>query len=458
MPEGRRRVAVTGLGVVCALGDNAPEFWDNCLRARSSAEPIPEGWLRFSNYRSRVWSPLSDERLECAQVSAVERKQLDPAAILIVKAAFEAVANAGIAFGLADEKRNTYALEHLDPERTAVLVGTGMGGVTTLSLCNAYRILERPREELAEMAAAAGRDPAEAARLREITGRMIMPSRFNPFAVSMVMPNACSAQVGLKLGIKGLNWTLNAACASGTIALGHAFRAVRDGYADAAITGGVEYVHDDYGALFYAFDVLKTLAVDRGDPGTANRPFDKARSGFLFSQGGAAAFVLEEYSRARDRGAPVLAEVAGFAETNDAHSVMVMEPDGRQIRRMLREALADSGCAARQIDYINAHGTGTALNDEVESEVIEEAFGRRPLVNSTKSLIGHTLGAAGAIGAAATVLSLRDGVTHASVNLTDAVRELNFARETVRRPLRVAISQSFGFGGHNACLVLRRPD
>ena len=456
MPEKRRRVAVTGVGVSCATGGNSAEFWDNCLASRASVEPIPDGWLRFSNYRSRVWSPLPGARLECAHVSAIERKQLDPAAVLIIKTACEAVSNAGLTLSLTDEKRNTYSVDALDPERTAVLIGTGMGGVSTLSLCNAYRILERPRREITALAGAAGRDPAEAALLRDIAERMIMPTRFNPFAVSMVMPNSCSAHVGLKLGLKGWNATLNAACASGTIALGRAFCAIRDGYADAAVTGGGEYVHDDYGALFYSFDVLKTLAVDPGDPGAANRPFDKARSGFLFSQGGAAAFVLEEYDRARERGAPLLAEVTGFAETNDAHNIMVMNPDGRQIRRMLIQALDDAGCSAEDIDYVNAHGTGTTLNDEVESAVIEEAFGRRPLVNSTKSLVGHTLGAAGAIGAAVTVMSLRDGATHASLNLTDPVRDLNFARETERRPFGAALSQAFGFGGHNACLVLRR--
>lgn len=281
---------------------------------------------------------------------------------------------------------------------------------------------------------------------------------FNPFVVSMLMPNAVPAHIGLKYSIKGPNLSYCVACASGTVAIGKAFHAIRAGTVDVAITGGSEYLEDHYGGVFHGFDIAKALVRNCDNPETANRPFDVNRSGFLFSQGGAAVLLLEELESARTRGARILAEVAGYAETFDAYSVMSIAPDGVEIERMIRGALADAGLTAEHIHYVNAHGTGTQANDEVESEVIGRVFGREVLVNSTKSLIGHTIGASGAIEALVAVMSLKDQRTHPCKNLDEPLTDLNFVRETTSAPMTAALSQSFAFGGHNAGLILKRFD
>jgi 3-oxoacyl-[acyl-carrier-protein] synthase II len=296
-----------------------------------------------------------------------------------------------------------------------------------------------------------GREP-----LDNILGLMTHGKRFNPFEVSMVMPNAPAAAVGIKFTLTGPNVTYCLACASGTVAVGNAYRAVRDGHVDVAISGGCEYFGDEHGHIFRSFDVSGTLVRDCVDPETANRPFDAKRSGFLFSQGGAAMLVLEELEHAQRREATIVAEVIGFAETFDAHSIMSLAPGGEQIERMIRAALADADLLPRDVDYVNAHGTGTKNNDQTETEVIDRVFGKSVRVNSTKSLLGHTIGASGAIEALVTALSLRDGTTHISKNIDTPVRDLNFVRNVERFDPRVGLSQSFAFGGHNAAVVMRR--
>jgi 3-oxoacyl-[acyl-carrier-protein] synthase II len=271
----------------------------------------------------------------------------------------------------------------------------------------------------------------------------------------MTMPNACSANVGIKFNLRGSNNAYCAACASGTVAIGHGFKAVRSGELDVALVGGVESLSDEYGGVFAGFDAVRALAGDNDHPDKANRPFDKDRTGFLFSEGGGAVFVIEDLEHARKRRARIYAEIAGFGETCDGFNIMMMESGGTQIARMLRLALDDAGMSAGEIDYINAHGTGTRLNDETETGVIEQVFGNKVLVNSTKSLIGHTLGASGAIEALVTALSIHHKTTHVCRNLDHPMKDLNFVTKVDSYPIRAGLSQSFGFGGHNAVLILR---
>jgi 3-oxoacyl-[acyl-carrier-protein] synthase II len=272
----------------------------------------------------------------------------------------------------------------------------------------------------------------------------------------MLMPNSGSAAIANKFSLNGSNATHCVACASGTVSVGNAYRAVRDGQVELAIAGGSEFLHDEHGAIFRAFDIAGTLVRDCADPGGANRPFDEKRSGFLFSQGGAAVLVLEELEHALRRGASIMAELVGFAETFDAHSMMRLAPDGVQIERALRASVADAGLPVGAVDYVNAHGTGTVNNDAIESAIIERVFGRSVPVNSTKSLLGHTIGASGAFEALVTALTLRDGKTHINRNLEAPCHPLNYVRSVETFHPQVAVSQSFAFGGHNAALVLRR--
>lgn len=452
------RVVVTGAGIISSLGVGVGEFWRQCLKGKSMVTPIPVQWERYADFRSRLWSPLPAFEPESFGVTRTERLQLDPATALAIGAAREALERAGFNLTLAQKRSRALSLTGVDPTRVGVHLGSGIGGMSSFLHNHASHLFQRAQTSLkayvGEFKQAENVDP----RLEDAIDLMRHRSRFHPFVASMYMPNAGAAAVGIKFSITGPNVTYCVACAAGTVAVGHAYRAVRDGYVDVAVTGGCEYVYDEHGHNFRAFDVAGTLVRDCADADTANRPFDQKRSGFLFSEGGAAVLVLEELEHARRRGASIIAELIGFAETFDAHSMMAIAPGGEQIERMIRGALADAQVNTEDVDYINAHGTGTENNDKTEAEVIERVFGKNVLVNSTKSLLGHTIGASGAIEILVTALSLRDGTTHICKNLETPVRDLNFVRSVEQHDLNVGLSQSFAFGGHNAAVVLRRYD
>jgi 3-oxoacyl-[acyl-carrier-protein] synthase II len=451
----KRRVVITGAGVVSSLGLGVDEFWHQCLQANSVVTPIPANWQRYADYRSSLWSPLPEFDTEPFGVTRIERLQLDPATVFAIVAARQALERAGFSLVPGPQGSRTFRLSGVDVTRTGVYLGNGIGGMSSFLHNHAYHLFQRARATLKAYTEkhAAAMNPES---LEDISALMTHGKRFHPFVASMYMPNASSAGVGVKFSITGPNVTYCVACAAGTVAVGHAYRAVRDGHVDIAMTGGCEYVYDEHGHNFHAFDVAGTLVQDCADPDAANRPFDERRSGFLFSEGGAAVLVLEDLESARRRGATIIAELIGFAETFDAHSMMAVAAGGHQIERMIRAVLADAGVRPEDIDYVNAHGTGTENNDKTEAEVIDRVFGKSVLVNSTKSLLGHTIGASGAIEVLVTALSLRDGVTHICKNLESPVRDLNFVRTAAKRELNLGLSQSFAFGGHNAAVVLRR--
>ena len=450
-----RRVVVTGAGVVSPIGIGVDEFWRQCLKGKSVVVPIPAHWERFADLRSRLWSPLPDIDHESLGVARTERLQLDPVTVLALGATREALKHAGFTLEPAEGRVRAFTLTGTDSSRSGVYFGTGLGGAITFLQNHTHHLLRKPRAALAGYAEKYGVSGDREA-LETIIAQMTHGTRFNPFEVSMVMPNAPAAAVGIKYTLTGPNVTHCVACASSTVAIGNAYRAVRDGRIDVAVSGGCEYFADEYGHIFRSFDVSGTLVRDCADPETANCPFDEKRSGFLFSQGGAAVLILEELEHAQRRGATIMAELIGFAETFDARSMMSLAPGGKQIERMIRAALADADLSPPDVDYINAHGTGTKNNDETEAQVIDRVFGRSVRVNSTKSLLGHTIGASGAFEALVTVLSLRDGTTHICKNLNAPLLGLNFVCSVEQFDPRVGLSQSFAFGGHNAAMVLRR--
>lgn len=447
-----RRVAVTGIGIVSPVGDSTAACWNACLAGRAAVGPIPEPWRRWTALQSTAWAPLPVVDFEAAGITQIEAMRLDKSAMLAIVAAGQALADAGCEASLADAKRGIWRLAGVDGERAGVFMGTGVGGITTLIASQNSHLLS----PLQPLDGRADSDDTAQEALDVLLGSL--PKRFNPFSVSMIMPNAISASLGMRYSLHGPNATSALACAAGTAAIGQALRSIRGGDTDLALCGGAEYVGDPFGGVFRAFDTARTLAsvVDR--PETANRPFDRARTGFLLAEGGAAVLVCEEMERARRRGARIHAEIVGYGESFDAYSMMIMEPSGEQLTRAIRDSLGDAGIAPGDIDYVNAHGTGTMVNDDVESAVIEQLFGPRPLVNATKSLTGHCIGASGAIEAAVTAMSLRDQKVHGCVNLQDPVRPLNFVRRSTDARLAWAVSQSSAFGGHNAALVMRRAD
>lgn len=482
-PPHPRRVVVTGLGAVSSLGPDAASLWRACLDGRTLVEPVPAHWRRYSELRSPVWSPLgAAARPASALLGRVEGKRLDPSGQMAIAAAEEALRGAGLTLAAVDDKRRTYRVAAWDGDRFGVFMGTGAAGLHSM-LANAGHVaLAQPRRRLvaiAERLAAtkgAGGDPpraraaggavggaararaALAAELQAVADDLRAPDLFNPFAVATSMGNALSANLSIKLGAHGPTPTFAGACAAGTMAIGRAFRAIRDGECDTALAGGSDYLGDAWGATFRAFDAVGALAHGELPPERLNRPFDERRSGFLFSEGGCGVLVLEELGSALARGAPRLAEVRGYGEASDAHDLMAVDPEGTQVRRAIAGCLADAGIDAGDVDYVNAHGTGTPGNDGVEAAAIAAVIGKQALVSSTKSLLGHSLGASGALEAVVTVLSLRDQVVHGGLNLEAPVADLAFATAPTRARLRHAVSQSFAFGGHDAVVAISRPE
>jgi len=276
------------------------------------------------------------------------------------------------------------------------------------------------------------------------------PKHYNRLIIPTMMPNSIPAWISILFQLKGTCFTLNASCASGTCAIGEAYKRVKDGYDDVALAGGVECLKDESGCVMRGFDVLGVLAKsESGEP----LPFSRRRSGFLFAGGGGCILVLEELEHARRRSASIYAELADFRSNSDAYSILQIERSGVQIKKLLEQLKG-----TRKIDYLNSHGTGTLLNDAVEAQVIREVFGSRkaqPLINSTKGIIGHTIGASGAIEAAVVAISIRESKIHGNT-VPDPIEDLNLATRSTDTPIRYGISTSYGFGGHNAGLLLMR--
>jgi 3-oxoacyl-[acyl-carrier-protein] synthase II len=451
---------VTGAGVVSALGSDLDAFWSACQEGRGAVAPVPAVWHRLADLRSRYWAPLGDAARPTSQLLARgETRRLDPTALMALAAAEEALRRAGLSLGEGDRRHRTFRVAGWVPERTGIFFGTGIGGFHSL-VTNAAQVgVSRSRARLRSLADTLRADGQAAAadEVASVAGELLAPEVFNPFTVAMTMPNAPAGQLAIKLGVHGPTRTFAGACASSTVALGQAFRAVRDGEVDVAVSGGSEYLAEPTGCCFRAFDALGALAHGELPPERLNRPFDARRSGFLFGEGGCAVLLLEELAAARARGAPLLAEVIGYGESCDAHDIVALHPSGAQIRRAIEQCLADARLEPADVGYVNAHGTGTPGNDAVEASVLAALFGNRTTVSSTKSLLGHTLGASGALEAAATVLSLRDGVVHPSRNVEEPVADLDFPAAARRLPgLRHALSESFAFGGQNAVLAFRR--
>lgn len=448
-----RSVIITGIGVIAPNGIGAESFFHNCIDGVASAQPLPSHWHHYCTHSSPAWAPLPKVDYSDYGISRIDKMQMDPSGQMGIAASVQALNHAGIGLTCINERKGIYRTEAIDPLRAGVYIGTGIGGLTSLIASQANHVITPIKSAWEQFSDA----PNIAQEQREPVERGFrMPPRFNPFVVSMTMPNAPAALLGIRFGLRGPNQTTCHACAAGSIALGNAFEAIAHGKIDIALAGGVEYLTDDFGGIFRGFDIAGTLARGSKPPDRINRPFDRNRSGFLFAEGGCGVMVLESASHAEARGAAPIAELAGFAESFDAHSLMMMDPSGEAIERMLSELLVRNDITPDEIDYINAHGTGTELNDRVEAEIIGRIFGNRVRVGATKSLIGHTLGASGALATAFTAMALNRGKLHACKNLEDPEFDLNFVRTSGDHDLRYAIVESFAFGGHNAGLLLKR--
>jgi 3-oxoacyl-[acyl-carrier-protein] synthase II len=406
----RPRVAITGLGVKAPAGCDLEAFWETVLAGRPTAAPI----ARFDASELPV-------RFAC------EVTEFDPAAYLGPKEARRVDRVAQMGFAAAVDALRDAGEPGADPARCAVVAGTGIGGLQTQEE-QEYILFQRGA------------------------------SRVSPFLVPMMMPNATPAIVAMELGWTGPNLCVATACAAGTHAVGEGARLVRDGTSDLVLAGGAEAVITPIAVS--AFARMGALSGRHEDPARASRPFDVERDGFVMGEG-AAFLVLERWERAVARGARIYGEVLGYGRNADAYHITAPSPGGSGASACMMLALDDAGLAPEAIASINAHGTSTPLNDASEAEAIVKIFGESPPpVTSTKGVIGHLIGAAGAVEAVASVLSIRDGLIPPTANheRTDPEMAIDVVAGSPRSARGPVLSNSFGFGGHNGTLVLGPPD
>ena len=413
-----RRVVVSGLGAVTPLGNSVQEYWDNLAKGTSGAGPITK--FDAEKFKTRFACEVKDFDIT-QYVDRKEARKMDlftQYGIAVAQQAFD------------DAKLD---MNKLDPDRVGVIWGSGIGGLTTF------------QHEVAGFATGDG------------------TPRFNPFFIPKMIADICPGLISMRFGLRGPNFTTVSACASSTNALIDAFNYIRLNKADIIISGGSEAAVTEAG--IGGFNAMRALSERNDDPKTASRPFDKDRDGFVLGEG-AGALVVEEYEHAVKRGAKIYCEIIGGGMSADAYHMTAPHPDGLGVMKVMRNTLEDAGISPEEVDYVNVHGTSTPLGDVGEAKAIQEVFGEHAYklnISSTKSMTGHLLGAAGAIESIACIMALQKNIIPPTINqfnLDEALDpKLNFTfNEAQKREVKVALSNTFGFGGHNFSVLLRKLD
>ncbi len=408
-----RRVVVTGIGLVTPIGIGVENVWKNLISGKSGIGRI----TRFdpASLATQIAGEVKDFNPE-QFIEKKEIKKMDTFIQYAIAAAKIAMEDSGI------------DMNAIKPERVGVVVGAGLGGLPGIEKYHRILIEEGPK-------------------------------RISPFFIPMVIANLAAGQISIIFGAKGPNSSTSTACAAGAHAIGDSAKYIQLGYADVMIAGGAESTITPLAIA--GFNSMKALSTRNDEPERASRPFDKDRDGFVMGEG-AGIIILEELEHARRRGARIYAEFAGYGLNGDAYHITAPDPEGEGGRRCMEMALEDAGIDPSEVDYINAHGTSTYYNDILETKAIKRLFGehaKRIMVSSTKSMTGHLLGAAGGVEAAFTVMSIYHEVIPPTINLEnpDPECDLDYIPNQAReKRIRVAISNSFGFGGTNACLVFKR--
>ena len=410
-----KRVVITGLGTLTPIGNNVSQFWDALLRGVSGAGQI----TRFdaSTFKCKIAAEVKDFD-PAVFFDRKEVRKIDLFSQFGMVAADEAIHDAGL------------NIDSLNKDRVGVIFGTGMGG------CKAFQ------DEIVSFT----------------NGHMV--PRFSPFFVTKTITDICAGQISIKYGFRGPNYSTSAACASSAMAIADAFMMLRLGKADVFVAGGSEAAIIESG--IGGFSSMQALSLRNDDPLTASRPFDKDRDGFVLGEG-AGALILEELEHAKARGAKIYAEITGAGLSADAYHIAASHPEGLGALMAMRMAIEESGMLLTDVDHINAHGTSTPIGDISEPKAVVSLFGDHAnhiTLNSTKSMTGHLLGAAGAIEAIATILAVQHDVIPPTINhFTDdpdiPALDFSFNKPTHRR-VDFALSNTFGFGGHNACLAFRK--
>jgi 3-oxoacyl-[acyl-carrier-protein] synthase II len=411
-----KRVVVTGLGALTPLGNTLPEYWEGLKAGKSGAAPI----TRFDASLFKTKFACEIKNFDIGNfMDRKEARKMDPFAQYAMVVADEAIKDANL------------PLSELNPDRIGVIWGSGIGGLTTF------------QEEVKSFARGDG------------------TPRFNPFFIPKMIPDLSAGHISIKYGFRGPNFVTVSACASSTNAIYDALTYIRLGKADIIVSGGSEAAVCEAGVG--GFNAMKALSERNDSPETASRPYDKSRDGFVLGEG-AGALILEEYEHAVKRGAKIYAEVLGGGMSADAYHITAPHPEGAGITRVMINALEDAGIKPEEVDYINTHGTSTPLGDIGEIRAIEKVFGEHVYkmnISSTKSMTGHLLGAAGAVESIACLLAIKESIIPPTINNTDPDDDLDprlnlTFNNAQHRPVTVALSNTFGFGGHNASVIFRK--
>ena len=408
----KRRVVITGLGALAPNGNTVPQYWDALINGKSGIGYITA--FDTENLSVKIAGELSDFEPE-NHFDRKELRKLDPFTIYHIVSSSEAISQAKL-------------VGNVDLDRVGVMIGSGVGGIQTL-------------EDQCEVYNSRGQ------------------RRVSPFFVPRMIANIAAGNLAIKYGFKGPNQTIISACASGTDAIGLAARAIQYGDADVMVTGGTEA--SVTGLTISGFANIKALSTRNEDPESASRPFDLERDGFVLGEG-SATIILEELSHARKRGVEILGELAGYGSTDDAFHITQPSEGGKGAIRAMKNAIQDANLSTQDIDYINAHGTSTPFNDKTESAAISSLFketAEKLKVSSTKSMVGHALGASGALEAIACIMAIQNDIVPPTINYTTSDPECTLdyvPNESQQLTVNAALSNSFGFGGHNGVIAIKK--
>ncbi len=413
-----RRVVITGLGAVTPVGNTAPQTWQALKNGVSGIAPITA--FDASRFKTQFAGEVKGFDPESV-IDHKEARKMDRYSQFSICVAEEALRDSGL------------DLEKEDRSRVGVIWGSGMGGLQTME------------SEIMDFA------------------KGDSTPRFNPFMIPKAIPSIAAGQISIRFGLGGPSFSVSTACSSSSHAVGSAFDQIRLGHADVLLTGGAD-ADITYSGIG-GFNSLHALSTRNDSPETASRPFSKSRDGFVLGEG-AACLIMEEYEHAKARGAKIYAEIIGEGMTSDAYHMTAPDPEGKGAERVMRLALKDAGLQPEDIDYINTHGTSTPLGDVTEVKAIQRVFGEHVYnmnLDSTKSMTGHLIGATGAVEALACIMALKDGIIPPTINHdpedidANIDYHINFTFDKAqKRDIRFALSNTFGFGGHNACLIFKK--
>jgi len=410
----KKRIVITGMGVVSPIGIGKDSFTDSLRKGKSGISAVAS--FDVSNYSTRIAGTIADFKIEDYGIDRKKARHMARFTQLGSAAANMAIVDSGLDFS------------KIDKSRVSVITGSGIGGI---------EVIEEEEQNLMNKG----------------------PRRVSPFLIPMMITNMLPGEIAIRYGLTGPNYSVSSACASSNNAIGDSLRLLRYGDADVAISGGSEAAVTHLGLA--GFCSIKALSERNDFPEKASRPFDKNRDGFVMGEG-SAIFVLETLEHAKARGAKIYAELSGYGASDDAYHVTAPCPDGETAAQAMKMAIADGGIRSEEVDYINAHGTSTPLNDKMETMAIKKVFGERAYkipVSSTKSMTGHLLGAAGAVELAAILVCMEKGFIHPTINYEtpDPECDLDYVPNVARQAkINCAISNSLGFGGHNATLAVKR--